>query len=89
MRKRIRRADLAEHFSKSLDLVMKIIADFATEKARPFADGPEVACADTEAVRLEFHKRWAGDADAKRQAWARAIHSHQHVGQRDGKCWII
>src|SRR5262249_29958433 len=75
--------------SKALDLVMKIITDFATEKARPFADGPEVPCANTEAVRIEFHKRWVGEPDAKRQAWGRAINSHRNIGQRDGKCWII
>lgn len=75
--------------SKSLNLAVKIITDFATEPSQPFSDGPVIQCADTEAVRTEFYRQWVGDQDAKKHAWNRAINTKEVIGQRDGKCWTI
>jgi AAA domain len=89
------KAEEDRRWSKSLRLLrqclMNMLADCGSEQ-RPYADGPLVRAVDQETLRGEFCKSYPADgtpgqkADARRQAFSRAIRDAQRkelIGVRD------
>jgi hypothetical protein len=80
---------LDKSWSKSLRLLRRILMATLTEHGKdvtPFNDGPTVRACDLEIVRVEFGKQYVSEgtarqkADARRQAFRRAISGAQAAG---------
>jgi hypothetical protein len=85
----------ADQWSKSLRLLRQVLMNMLADSGsnqKPYPDGPTVRAVDLESVRSEFYKSHpaTGDAkakaDARRQAFARAVRDAQAkglIGTRD------